>query len=117
MLSMLVLQPAMASASLLHGAAVQLRTPRARMGLPPVDPMQLDVVNNEEEVATVVCNRLEAAATATIAERGHFALAIPGGSVMKMLAKTSPSWAAQCTLVSTQELQPCCSLHMPPLSD
>ena len=71
---------------------------RIRMGLPPVDPMQLDVVNNEDEVATVVCNRLESAAKAAIAERGHFALAIPGGSVMKMLEGTSPSWADQCTL-------------------
>ena len=50
----------------------------------PVDPEQLDVVNNADEVATVVRNRLESAAQAAIADRGHFALAIPGGSVMKM---------------------------------
>lgn len=43
----------------------------------PVDMMQLDVVNDAEEVATVVCNRLEAAAAAAIAERGHFALCAP----------------------------------------
>lgn len=41
---------------------------------------------------------VEAAATAAIAERGHFALAIPGGSVLKMLAGSTPSWAAQTTL-------------------
>ena len=29
---------------------------------------------------------------------GHFALAIPGGSVLKMLAKSSPKWAGQTTL-------------------
>jgi len=64
----------------------------------PVDPEQLDVVNNADEVATVVRNRLESAAQAAIAERGHFALAIPGGSVMKMLAGTAPPWADKCTL-------------------
>jgi hypothetical protein len=40
----------------------------------PVDPEQLDVVNNMDEVATVVRNRLEAAAVEAIADRGHFAL-------------------------------------------
>lgn len=61
--------------------------------------MQLDVVNNPDECAAVVCSRLEAAAAAAIAERGHFALAIPGGSVMKMLSGTAPTWADKCTLV------------------
>lgn len=67
--------------------------------LKPVDPMQLDVVHNADEVASVVCKRLETAAAAAIADRGHFALAIPGGSVMKMLSGTAPSWADKCTLV------------------
>lgn len=50
----------------------ELTTPPS---LPPaVDPEQLDVVNDADEVATVVRNRLNIAATTAIAERGHFAL-------------------------------------------
>ena len=42
--------------------------------------------------------RVEEAAKAAIAERGHFALAIPGGSVLNMLSGTAPSWAKDTTL-------------------
>ena len=68
------------------------------MRLAPVDPMLLDVVNDAEEVGIVVRNRLEAAASAAISERGHFSLAIPGGSVMKLLDGTSPIWSDKCTV-------------------
>lgn len=33
-----------------------------------------------------------------IKARGHFALAIPGGSVLTMLADTAPDWADKCTI-------------------
>jgi len=78
-----------------------LRISRAtplQMRLAPVDPVLIDVVNTADDVKTVVLNRLEAAAEAAIAERGHFTLAIPGGSVMKMLEGTSPLWSDKCTL-------------------
>jgi 6-phosphogluconolactonase len=46
-----------------------------------------------------VLQRLEEAAASAIAERGHFAMAIPGGSVLKMLEGTAPLWASETTLV------------------
>jgi|EP00908_Phaeocystis_cordata_P008863 6-phosphogluconolactonase len=42
--------------------------------------------------------KVNAAAAAAISERGHFAIAIPGGSVLKMLKDTAPEWAAKSTL-------------------
>jgi len=46
----------------------------------------------------MVLEQLNAAAEAAIKERGHFALAIPGGSVLKMLQGSAPPWASQTTL-------------------
>lgn len=52
-----------------------------------------------DAVAETVLYQLEAAAEAAIAARGHFALAIPGGSILKMLSKgEAPSWASKTTL-------------------
>ena len=67
--------------------------------LAPVDYKMVAVEEDAEAVAAIVRYQVEAAAEASIAKRGHFALAIPGGSVMKMLAKSgAPAWASKCTL-------------------
>lgn len=68
------------------------------MSVAPVEPTRVVVSADADAVAAALCARLEAAAAAAIAERGHFALAIPGGSILKMLEGTSPAWAAQTTL-------------------
>lgn len=56
------------------------------------------VLTDADAVGAAVFERVEAAAAAAIAKRGSFALAIPGGSVLKMLKGSSPSWAGKCTL-------------------
>jgi len=45
-----------------------------------------------------VLAKVEAAAAEAIAARGQFALAIPGGSILKMLKGSAPAWADKCTL-------------------
>ena len=45
-----------------------------------------------------VLAKVDLAAAKAIGERGHFALAIPGGSVLKMLQDSKPAWADKCTL-------------------
>ena len=65
-------------------------------------PCKLIRVFVEADAAGVkenVLQRLEEAAASAIAERGHFTMAIPGGSVLKMLEGTAPSWASETTLV------------------
>jgi len=70
------------------------------MATAPVAPERVFVASDAEAVAQDVCERLEVAADAAIAARGHFALAIPGGSILKMLQGCSaPSWAEKTTLV------------------
>mmetsp|Transcript_5448 Transcript_5448/g.18083 ORF Transcript_5448/g.18083 Transcript_5448/m.18083 type:complete len:338 (+) Transcript_5448:62-1075(+) len=63
----------------------------------PVSPERVNVLQDASAVAASVAARVESAAEAAIAERGHFALAIPGGSVLKML-QSSPSFADRTTL-------------------
>lgn len=64
----------------------------------PVAPSKVIIETDADAVASAVCARLESAAAKAIADRGHFALAIPGGSVLKMLADSTPEWASKCTL-------------------
>ena len=59
----------------------------------PVEPSKLTVLEDADAVGAAICAKVEAAAAEAIAKRGHFALAIPGGSVLKMLAGSAPSWA------------------------
>ena len=74
------------------------RAPTSVM-LAPVAPTSVAVEADAEAVASTVLFQVEAAAEAAIAARGHFALAIPGGSVLKMLAKSeAPAWASKTTL-------------------
>ena len=64
----------------------------------PVAPDKLTILPDADAVGSAVWERVEVAAAKALEARGHFALAIPGGSVLKMLAGTTPSWASQCTL-------------------
>lgn len=64
----------------------------------PVEPAKVEVSADADAVAAALLKRVDAAAEAAIAERGSFALAIPGGSVLKMLAGSTPSWASKTTL-------------------
>ena len=64
----------------------------------PCKPSQVVVEADAGAVAAAVRERLEAAAISAIRERGHFSLAIPGGSVLEMLKGTEPSWASKTTL-------------------
>jgi 6-phosphogluconolactonase len=64
----------------------------------PCKPSRVFVEADATGVKENVLERLEEAAASAIAERGHFAMAIPGGSVLKMLEGTAPSWASETTL-------------------
>ena len=69
--------------------------------LAPVAWPMVAVEMDADAVADVVLYQVESAAEYAIRERGHFALAIPGGSVLKMLAKgkKAPEWASKTTVV------------------
>jgi len=75
-------------------------TPRSafRMAVAPVEPARVIVEPDAAAVARTVMAKVEAAAAEAISKRGHFALAIPGGSVLNMLAGSAPGWAAKTTL-------------------
>ena len=64
----------------------------------PTPSSSVMVLSDANTVGAEVMARVEDAATKAIAEKGHFALAIPGGSILKMLAGSKPSWANKCTL-------------------
>ena len=64
----------------------------------PSDPARVFVYPTEKDVSTEVFARVDDLAKKAIAARGHFALAIPGGSILKMLANTSPDWSDRCTI-------------------
>jgi 6-phosphogluconolactonase/glucosamine-6-phosphate isomerase/deaminase len=63
-----------------------------------VPPSQVVILNDAAAVGAEVCARVEAAAAKAIKEHGHFALSIPGGSVLTMLAGSAPAWADKCTV-------------------
>jgi len=63
----------------------------------PVDPSKVIVEADANGVAANVWARVNEAAEKALAERGHFALGIPGGSILKMLQSDAP-WAASTTL-------------------
>ncbi|KAL7562824.1 hypothetical protein ACA910_002446 [Epithemia clementina (nom. ined.)] len=66
----------------------------------PVHAVQ--IYANADEVGAAVRDIVEKAAQQALQERGHFALAIPGGSILKMLigcgSKDESDWTAQTTL-------------------
>ena len=63
-----------------------------------VPASQVVVHADADAVSAKIMEIVNEAASAAIAKRGEFALAIPGGSVLKMLAGSKPSWADKCTL-------------------
>lgn len=67
----------------------------------PTPVHQVEIWENAEEVGARVRAIVQTAAQQAIAERGHFALAIPGGSILKMLATTTPpsgDWTSKTTV-------------------
>ena len=66
----------------------------------PVAWPMVAVEMDADAVSDVVLYQVASAAEYAIRERGHFALAIPGGSILKMLAKGNPpEWASKATIV------------------
>lgn len=59
----------------------------------------VEVYSGPEEVSAMLCKVVEKAAADSIAQRGHFALAVPGGSVLKMLTPLASSKAIDWTKV------------------
>ena len=59
------------------------------------------ILPNADAVGAKIRDILQEAATKAIQERGHFALAIPGGSILKMLVGSGQQqdWTSQTTLV------------------
>mmetsp|Transcript_190 Transcript_190/g.572 ORF Transcript_190/g.572 Transcript_190/m.572 type:complete len:290 (+) Transcript_190:518-1387(+) len=66
--------------------------------LAPADPSRVTVLPDADAVGKEVWRRIDEAGKKAVAERGTFSLAIPGGSVLKMLAGTAPEWAEDCML-------------------
>jgi 6-phosphogluconolactonase len=57
------------------------------------------VLKDADAVGAKVREILETAAEKAIKERGYFALAIPGGSILKMLVGSKGSWTSKTSLV------------------
>lgn len=66
--------------------------------IPAAKPELVNVEVDADAVAAAVRHCVDEAAEAAIKERGYFALAIPGGSILKMLAGSTPAWASKTTL-------------------
>ena len=81
-----------------HLAAVSLAELAEQSSLPPADKSRITVLSDAEAVGQEVWARIDEAGKRAVKERGTFTLAIPGGSVLKMLAGTKPSWAEDCLL-------------------
>jgi 6-phosphogluconolactonase len=96
---MLLLSSAVAGLVLGRGQFPQagIRTQHVHMKLAPVPASKVNIFSDADAVGKYVMARVEAAAAEAIAQKGHFALAIPGGSILKMLGG-SPAWAKDCTL-------------------
>jgi len=56
------------------------------------------ILKDADAVAAAVYAKVDAAAQKAIAEKGYFALAIPGGSILKMLANTKPTWSSKTSI-------------------
>ena len=62
----------------------------------PVD--QVVVLEDANAVGNKIKQIVEEAAAAAIADKGHFWLAIPGGSILKMLVGSKGDWTSQTTI-------------------
>lgn len=74
-------------------AAAQQQQPTA-----PASTEAVRILADADAVGAAVREIVEQAASKAITERGHFALAIPGGSILKMLVGCGGDWTAQTTL-------------------
>ena len=81
-----------------HLAAVSLAELAEQSSLPPADKSRITVLSDADAVGAEVWKRIDEAGQRAVKERGTFTLAIPGGSVLKMLAGTKPAWAEDCLL-------------------
>jgi len=66
--------------------------------LPPAAPADVLILEDAETVAAAVYTKVDTAAQKAISEKGHFALAIPGGSILKMLENTKPEWSSKTSI-------------------
>jgi len=82
----------------------QSSSPRCTsLALAPTPVNQVEIWEDAEEVGARIREIVQSAAQQAIAERGHFALAIPGGSILKMLATSTPltdggDWTSKTTV-------------------
>ena len=81
-----------------HLAASSLAELAEQSSLPPADKSRITVLSDADAVGAEVWKRIDEAGKRAVEERGTFTLAIPGGSVLKLLAGSSPSWAEDCLL-------------------
>jgi len=66
--------------------------PHSRTALNLAPANKVHILPTENDVTTAVHSIVSSAAQSAISTRGHFALAIPGGSVLKVLTSLEPSW-------------------------
>ena len=95
---MLTLLLASAEGLLLAPTAPRCRPVRMAGMMAPADTSLIQIEADADAVGKAVLAKVDLAAAKAISERGHFALAIPGGSVLKMLKGSRPAWADKCTL-------------------
>ena len=79
-------------------AALSLAELAEQSSLAPADKSRITVLSDADAVGAEVWKRIDEAGKRAVAERGTFTLAIPGGSVLKMLGGTKPEWAEDCLL-------------------
>jgi 6-phosphogluconolactonase len=79
-------QPSFTIATMLRGTA-------------PAATDSIRILPDADAVGATVRDIVESAAKKAISERGHFALAIPGGSILKMLIGCNGDWTSQTTVV------------------
>ena len=79
-------------------AALSIAELAEQSSLAPADKSRITVLSDADAVGAEVWKRIDEAGKRAVEERGTFTLAIPGGSVLKMLAGTTPAWAEDCLL-------------------
>jgi 6-phosphogluconolactonase len=67
-------------------------TRRVQVALHLAPASKVHILQTESDVTSAVHSIVSNAAKSAIASRGHFALAIPGGSVLKVLTSLEPDW-------------------------
>ena len=84
-----------------HLAALGFAELAEQSSLAPADKSRITVLSGRRcRRRGEVWKRIDEAGQRAVKERGTFTLAIPGGSVLKMLSGTKPAWAEDCLLAS-----------------